>query len=161
MYIGRNRVEHFENISYIAGEGTALTLLGTVTYNSDTNQIQLTKVAAIVAGGVKESINYLKSEIQYLSSIRLILGVTTLLCFSINGFLMYQKNKEKRASEKAEQDQLNAQKLVKSCTLRRFPTAKANEQGIVCLVCLTNPSNVVAIPCNHLATCNECYYKIK
>ncbi len=39
IYIGSNRVDHFENISYIAGEGTALTLLGTVTFNPDTNQI--------------------------------------------------------------------------------------------------------------------------
>lgn len=30
-----------------------------------------------------------------------------------------------------------------------------------CLVCMTNPSNVVAIPCNHLSMCHDCFSVLK
>lgn len=57
---------------------------------------------------------------------------------------------EKKKFEKADL-------LVKTQTLKKFPTKKMQESGAICCACQVNPSNVIAIPCNHLALCNSCY----
>eukprot|EP00347_Sterkiella_histriomuscorum_P009177 403342224 len=161
LYLNSGRIDWYEHISLMALEGSTLTMMGTLAYNSETNQLELTKVASILAGGAKEAIRYLNNEIKTMSQLRLVFGVLALGCLSINATLMYMKGKETREKRRAEENKAKNESLIKSNTLRRFPTAKANEMGVICMVCLTNPSNVVAVPCNHLSTCNECYYKIK
>jgi hypothetical protein len=41
--------------------------------------------------------------------------------------------------------------------LRLMPEEKALEQGIFCLICFNNPSNVIVQPCYHLALCSQCF----
>ena len=38
---------------------------------------------------------------------------------------------------------------------------KVEEQGVSCLICMSNASNVVTIPCNHLALCIDCFTEMK
>jgi len=38
---------------------------------------------------------------------------------------------------------------------------KITNDNYLCLVCRENPRNRVFIPCNHLATCDDCYHKVK
>ena len=35
------------------------------------------------------------------------------------------------------------------------PDAEENDDAL-CTVCLTNPKNVLSIPCRHVSLCNEC-----
>lgn len=63
-YISTSRTDYFENISLMALEGSHLTLMGLLAYNSETGKLELTKVSSIIAGGAKELIRYLNEEIR-------------------------------------------------------------------------------------------------
>jgi hypothetical protein len=42
-----------------------------------------------------------------------------------------------------------------------MPTMKADEMGTYCNICLTKPSNIVLVPCNHLCICTDCLRILK
>lgn len=46
-------------------------------------------------------------------------------------------------------------------TLKRFPTKVMDEQKMSCLVCMSNPCNIVIVPCNHLAICKDCFDEMR
>ena len=78
------------------------------------------------------------------------------LCFAIVAAMSYSRILQwsQKATIKAEIEKTNSE-------LTRMPTVKAEEMGIYCLICMTNPSNVVLIPCNHLCICHECFAQYK
>ena len=79
---------------------------------------------------------------------------STLTMFSL--YQMYSSYKMKRVMEKQVED---AAQEIKG--LARMPSIKVNEQGMFCLICLTNASNVISVPCNHLSMCHECFSMMK
>lgn len=84
-------------------------------------------------------------------------GVCTLIysicfftaCYSV--YQSYQKYKLEKENEDAKA----------TLHLRQMPSVKAEEMGTQCLLCLSNPSNVVLVPCNHLCMCQECNNRTK
>jgi len=43
-----------------------------------------------------------------------------------------------------------------------MPTKKIGEENIAeCILCMTNPANVIFTPCNHLCYCEVCYSRYK
>lgn len=46
-------------------EGSCLSMLGMVTYDSDTGKIELSNLMAVLAGGVSEARRFLKTEISH------------------------------------------------------------------------------------------------
>ncbi|CDW72844.1 mitochondrial ubiquitin ligase activator of nfkb 1 [Stylonychia lemnae] len=155
------RIDYFERIQYMACEGTNLTLMGTVAYNASRNELQLTDVASFVAGGMKDAVSYLKKEINYYYNVRLWSAVASGFCLTILGLYVLSKITQSRMKAQTEIKKEQAQKLIKSKTLQLFSDDQASKSGVVCSVCLTNASNVIAVPCNHLSTCNECYYQLR
>lgn len=53
------------------------------------------------------------------------------------------------------------EEMAKLGGLKRMPSVDTAKQGVICLICLTNPSNVISVPCNHLALCSECFTYMK
>ncbi len=53
--------QYFEKINVIGLEGSSVTLLGLVKYDSQNDYYHLSQLSAIIAGGVKECRNVLKN----------------------------------------------------------------------------------------------------
>ena len=78
---------------------------------------------------------------------------------SITGIIIYSKINSymvKKRLEKAQEEE-----LAKVINLNRMPSLQANQEGVFCLICLTNTANVVNVPCNHLALCHVCFSQQK
>lgn len=45
--------------------------------------------------------------------------------------------------------------------MKRIPSVAFNAEGTACLICTSNGSNVITIPCNHLAMCDTCFNEMK
>ena len=113
---------------------------------------EITNLLAIFAGGAHSARKFLKIEMGNTNTqFRCFFGIGSifLIASSLLTWYIYQKAKdEKEMLAALEHSQLEINKI---------PSVRADEMGTHCLICLSNPSNVVLIPCNHLCICNDCF----
>ena len=113
---------------------------------------EITNLLAIFAGGTSSARKFLKIEMgNTASQLRIFtaLSATFLIAAGLLTWYMYKKKKDEQEMLAAlEHSQLEINKI---------PSVRADEMGTHCLICLSNPSNVVLIPCNHLCICNDCF----
>ena len=95
IYVNNNRKEYFEKISYIAGEGTALTLMGIVTYDAKDNTVKLTKLSGFLAGGIQECMRFMNERISFLQSVRNYVSIIGGLCIGTLSLYAYMKLKSR------------------------------------------------------------------
>ena len=71
----------FDNIKYLALEGSMLTVLGAVEFDASKNTIQLNNVLSIVGGGIDASLEYLKEHSNwYLAWRNVVLFLGVVVC---------------------------------------------------------------------------------
>lgn len=113
---------------------------------------EITNLLAIFAGGAHSARKFLKVEMSntdFQFKVYSLIGAAFLFTSSLLMWYTYKKNKdEKEMIAALEHSQLEINKI---------PSIRADEMGTHCLICLSNPSNVVLIPCNHLCICNDCF----
>lgn len=134
-------------------EGACLSVLGTVEVDSS-GELVMTKMVAVVAGGLHEVKKYLKMQIGHYTTSARLLAIISALSLSVAGYLGYLSHQNRKQEEELKG-------AIAALEQKRMPTAKAEEMGTQCLICYTNPSNVVLVPCNHLCICSECHDKQK
>lgn len=134
-------------------EGACLSVLGTVGIDGDGN-LYMTNLVAVMAGGIveaKRQLNNLSRHNKVAGRIFLAISTISLTAAVYCGYLSYEHRKQAKENQ-------DAQEMLH---LKKMPTVKAEEMGTQCLICYTNPSNVVLVPCNHLCMCSECHWKQK
>ena len=113
---------------------------------------EITNLLAIFAGGAHSARKFLKIEMENTDAqFKTFFGVgaTFLVIASLLTWFIVKKAKDEKEMKAAlEHSQLEINKI---------PAVRADEMGTHCLICLSNPSNVVLIPCNHLCICNDCF----
>ena len=96
--IEKKRHSIYETVSLIAFEGSTLTLMGLVKYDAKIDQIKMTDVKGIVAGGFKECKEILKKDIMNQKVIGWIIGSLTAVCALVCGVMLYTKYTENRVN---------------------------------------------------------------
>jgi hypothetical protein len=92
----KRKTDYFEKVSLFAFEGSTLTLMGLVKYDAKTDQLKMTDVTGIVAGGFKECNEIIKKEIMTRTAYAWIIGGLTCVAVLIGGAVIYSKYSEWR-----------------------------------------------------------------
>jgi hypothetical protein len=109
-----------------------------------------------VGGGFKEVVRFIESRI-YANKVEMLLaGSLGLMFFAIASGMGWRKFTKQRY-----QSQMELQQAEMKKSLKPFPVNQIEEQGMICNICLTNASNIIFIPCNHLGVCNSCFTEMK
>ena len=159
----------YEKVVLKVAQGSFVSAIGQIELN-ETGKVALTNVLAILAGGVSEAKNYLKTQMKAMKQKSMISG---LLCFTVFAFVFQQiyfevnkyfawRNVQNILDE--QQEILDAQEDKKDkvinrqqTVVKRMPTKAAEEVDSFCKICMCNPSNIVIVPCNHLCMCGDCF----
>jgi len=96
--LDKKRHSAYEVVSLIAFEGSTLTLMGLVNYDAKLDQIRMTDVSGIVAGGLKECKEILKTKIIHQKVTGWIIGTLTAVCALVCGVMLYTKYTENRVN---------------------------------------------------------------
>ena len=138
------------------GEGACLSVLGLVSYDIESGTCKMTQLAAILAGGIRDAQRYLKCQSNAIRGSAHFFATLSAVAFAVTGVIGYT------VYMKYQQEQQLKESIQKSkMDIHKMPTVRADEMGTHCLICLSNPSNIVLIPCNHLCICSECFLKYK
>ena len=54
---------YYETVKMAIREGSCLSVLGTISYNSETGMVEMNNLLAVLAGGISEAKRFLKTEI--------------------------------------------------------------------------------------------------
>lgn len=57
------------------------------------------------------------------------------------------------------EERLERQRIIEDATNSMPPPPTKNSIESVCKICMTNPSNVICIPCGHVCLCKMCHFK--
>lgn len=148
--------QYTERVCMQVREGACLSVLGLISYDVESGTCQMTSLAAILAGGIREAQRYLDCQIAAIRDSARFFGALSAVAFAVTGVIGYT------VYMKYQQEQQLKESIQKSkMDIHKMPTVRADEMGTHCLICLTNPSNIVLIPCNHLCICSECFLKYK
>jgi hypothetical protein len=135
-------------------EGSALTVLGVLKYDSESESFSMTQVDGLVIGGAKEYLNRIKRALKFYEN-KILNNCLIFLCtsFIASGIFAYLYKKSK-VQQKKTKDFLHK---IKDHPLQAMPDAAAEDLGIFCTYCMAKPSNLIVQPCMHLTMCVECY----
>ena len=115
----------YEEVKYLALEGSTLSFMGLVKYNVQADKFQMTEVGGIIAGGLDEAKRVLDVKIDFskdLAAYSFTLGV---LCLLIGGAAFYNWY-----SNKVRKEQIQREQSESTLSLRRFNTTlSSREQG--------------------------------
>ena len=75
--------QFIEKLSYIAFEGSTLTFLGLLNYDTEQKKFTMSKISAIIAGGAQECVKYLTDELVDIKVSR----ITNILCATLTTLL--------------------------------------------------------------------------
>ena len=137
-------------------EGSCLSVLGLVSLNLESGLVEMTELTAVMAGGVREAREYLKKEISATRGqarfFGFLGGIAIISALAISYFSYIKNQQHQQLQESLKKSKMD---------IHRMPTVKAEEMGTHCLICYSQPSNIVLIPCNHLCICSDCFLKLK
>lgn len=145
-----------EKLSYIAYEGSTLTLLGILKYDTKLQTFTLSSVSGILAGGAEECLRFVDEQIRDLKAAKAatILGATVAVMIGAHIIKnLYQRLKKYRNLKSEEKYFLGE--------ISPIPNDLAEERGTFCVVCLSSPSNIIVLPCMHLGLCVACFQAIR
>lgn len=92
IYNAQNRsTTYYEHIKLIAYEGSGLTLLGTLSYDAETDTFKMTDVASMLSGGFKEGMKYMQTQIATWKAGVIVMGTLTASLLFATGFMAYQR----------------------------------------------------------------------
>jgi len=97
--MGNKKHKYYEKVSFIAFEGSSLTLMGLVKYDAKTDQLRMTDVSGFVAGGFKECKKLIMKEINEIRAIGRIFGILTGVCGLVCGLILYSSYSEWRMKQ--------------------------------------------------------------
>ena len=148
----------YEEVKYLALEGSTLTFMGLVNYNAATDKFQMTEVGGIIAGGLDEAKRVLDIKISFSKDLATTSFALGAICALIGGYAFYRWH-----AAKAKKEEVLREQTESSLRLRRFNTIlHPREQGQAqCLICMENVANVVLVPCNHLCLCKACLINLR
>ncbi|TNV82339.1 hypothetical protein FGO68_gene10271 [Halteria grandinella] len=155
----RRDSRNYDKLSLIAYEGSALSLLGMVEYIPQTDSFKMTKVAGFISGGLRESLKFFDRQITEIRALWHLTAYLTGIFATITGFVLYSRYQKWRTELRMEQQRLEEE--ARFLSLKRMPSSQADQAGVICAICLGNPSNVISIPCNHLSMCIGCFNQMK
>ena len=110
-----------------------------------------------MAGGFLKAKKILRNEIKNATNL---LRISTFMALTFAGcsiYVMLQKYKR----YKEEIQLLKNIELQKNLSMNKMPSIRAEEMDTHCQICMTHPSNIILVPCNHLCICQECFKKLK
>ena len=145
-----------EKLSYIAYEGSTLTLLGILKYDTKLQSFTLSSVSAMIAGGAEECLKFVDEQIRDLRAAKAatIFGATVAVMIGAhiikNLYQRLRKYRDLKSEERYFQGEINP-----------IPDDLAEERGTFCVVCLSSPSNIIVLPCMHLGLCVACFQSIR
>ena len=136
-------------------QGTFISAIGKVSLDSS-GQLVMTKLVALLAGGVSQATKLLKRKIREQTKDAALLTIVSGCLLFLTGAMLvnnYRTYRYRReiADMESEVDKINQQLQG----LRRLPT-KFTEAGTFCVICQDKASQVIFVPCNHVNCCYEC-----
>ena len=150
-------------------EGDRLTLFGTLTYDTNTDQASFDETLSMMASQSKDSItsklnwDYIKdcSKLVGYAALGLLCGVSAYVCTKY----MIRRLRENRL--KADIEQLanfdSANQIPDAPPkVRSLPEGLSMEVIVddhICTTCKRNRATILFIPCKHCYQCEECYKK--
>ncbi|CDW76868.1 e3 ubiquitin-protein ligase mgrn1 [Stylonychia lemnae] len=144
-----------ETTSIIAYEGQAISLLCLFQFNIEKGIWEYKQTISAIAGGIKELLELLKfhqNKYQSKFSVGLLL---TGLFFFLSGVYTVRYLLERQIINM----QYHIQALDKTKPLKQGGSKVEINEKSLCIICMENAKNVIMVPCNHLCSCNRCFFK--
>ena len=139
------RTVFYDRIKYVAFEGTSLSLLGLIKYDTKKDTFVMTKLACILAGGIKEAMQVLNAKIASLNQYRDNLIKLGFLALGMGAYFFFQWCLLKR--------NIWYRRGAESINDMKHGLINHSEN---CYMCMEHPAIVVFVPCNHLLVCKAC-----
>ena len=145
-----DRIEKYEEIKYKVREGSSVTLLGLVNYDSKSDRFTMTELSYVLAGGMQAARARIMEYIDKLASLQNTGTFLFTIVFGLGAFLHYKKLSNRR--KLAEQARVSSEVKL---------DGPAPEGSAECIICKDHIATVVFAPCNHMLACKSCTLKLQ
>ena len=158
MFLEKNydneTVRSYEEIKYKVREGSSVTLLGLVNYDSKSDRFTMTKLSYVLAGGIQAARARVMEIIDRLASLQNASTFCFTICLGLGALLHYIRlsSRRKLAEQAASDERLSREEKL---------DGPAPEGSAKCTICEHHIATVVFAPCNHMLACESCTLRLQ
>lgn len=134
-----------------------MVFIGTLGYNVNTKEPYIENIWMMA----KDSVDLI-TKLDKGTSLMIVGGILSLMASSFIGHYIYTIAKEfyNRKGLIKKQEAIKERMIKNSLALHQELTEDQKE-SLMCMVCNEYVRDVLVLPCHHLLTCSDCYYRLQ